>query len=415
MRRFVVAAVAVLSLAGPTAFGQTYLRSSWLTADTGDGAAISGFREHAAAPAAAPTWQNYHPATPQPVRPQPIYGQPKPLQPTPIQPAPGQPMPAPPIDPQPFDGTLNRLPSTTAPTGQCGCGQCGSQPQAYHQHDPQQFITYEYFPDPAAHGRRKSAQSPSESRLRTMLASAECNGRAFGACELTFVRYLQEGGVTDVVGSPAEFDLEFAPRLEFGYVGSGGLGFRGRYWYFDAAAPSVAGDSVAVDTFQIDFEVFQHWAPTCNTELEIAAGMRYLDFEQVATNLGVATLVFGNFDGLGGTLAVEGKRKCSIGALYARGRLSLLDGDVSILNDVDGTVIPFFASGNTVSQFELGLGVEIERRLGDRILAGARFGYEWQQWTNLAPADTSFGGIGNDDVLEDVGFSGLVLVLGVAI
>ena len=39
-------------------------------------------------------------------------------------------------------------------------------------------------------------------------------------------------------------------------------------------------------------------------------------------------------------------------------------------------------------------------------------GYEWQYWSNMGIADTSFGGIGNDDVLEDVSFRGWALGIG---
>ena len=265
-------------------------------------------------------------------------------------------------------------------------------------------------------GQWDCGESPPESRLWKYLSSKRPGGSPFAVSEVAFLRYFQEGGVTDVVGSPAEFDFEFTPRFEFGYVGAGGLGARGRYWFFDETAPSAAGDSVSIDTFCIDAEVFQQWAPTCKTELEIAAGLRYVDFEQVATNVGANSFVLGSFDGLGGMLAVEGKRKCRFGSFYARGRLSMLTGDASVENWTGGALVAsFLAAGHTTAQLELGLGFEVERRLGDRVVATARFGYQWQQWSNLAVADTSFGGIGNDDVLEDAGFSGLVVGLGLSI
>ena len=43
------------------------------------------------------------------------------------------------------------------------------------------------------------------------------------------------------------------------------------------------------------------------------------------------------------------------------------------------------------------------------------FGAEWQNWTNVAMADTAFGGLGSRDIMEDAGWAGLVFGFGVQI
>ena len=227
--------------------------------------------------------------------------------------------------------------------------------------------------------------------------------------ELMFVRFFQEGGVTDVSGSPGEFDMQFTQRFELGYVGPGGQGVRSRYWYYDADTSSDAGGHIAVDTFCLDLELFFEHALSHKTALECSAGLRFLDFGQSLANASGASAIDGDFRGFGGTAALEAKRRFGLGNFYARGRFSLLMGDVNVDNIVEGVVTPFRADGNTVTQTELALGYEIARRIGRWGEVKVHAGAEWQNWTNVAMADTSFGGVGNDDVLEDAGFAGLVL------
>ncbi|WP_126452974.1 hypothetical protein [Sulfuriflexus mobilis] len=69
------------------------------------------------------------------------------------------------------------------------------------------------------------------------------------------------------------------------------------------------------------------------------------------------------------------------------------------------------ADDNPVTQTELAFGYEVDRDFTWGKL-NANLGYEWQYWINLAAADIIFGGIGNDDVLENVSFDGFVLGIG---
>ncbi len=72
-------------------------------------------------------------------------------------------------------------------------------------------------------------------------------------------------------------------------------------------------------------------------------------------------------------------------------------------------VAQFRAHDTTSTLTELGIGYELTRNLGHWGTSSVRFGGEWQTWANVALGDTSFGGVGNDDVMEDAGFVGLVL------
>ena len=231
-----------------------------------------------------------------------------------------------------------------------------------------------------------------------------CCGTAgpVGAVELLFMKYMQEGGVADRDGTGGNFDLELAPRFELGYQGQGDFGARMRYFKFDHATLSNDADVIGIDTYYLDAEVYvNRWIG--RTSIDLAAGFRYLDFRQNLTG-GGADYTMGEFEGYGGTLAVEARRPIWVGSVYARARLSLLLGNHDI--DDNGTLRRAHDSQSTMT--ELALGYEVARDMGDWGVAVARAGAEWQTWTNLAPADTVFGGVGNDDVLENVGFAGLV-------
>ncbi|MFH1264290.1 MAG: Lpg1974 family pore-forming outer membrane protein [Planctomycetota bacterium] len=230
--------------------------------------------------------------------------------------------------------------------------------------------------------------------------------------ELTFLRYFQEGGVTDAAGNPAEFDYELAPRFELGYVGPAGLGLRTRYWELDAAATSTVGNPVGVNAYNFDLELFQVYDLSCDTTLELSAGVRYAELWQDAADIERVNGVISNFSGFGGTMAAEVKRDFLNGDLYARARLSLLMGDAGIRNITPQAVVSSFADDCTATQTELAMGYEVSRCFESLGVATLRTGVEWQNWANMAVADTSFGGIGNDDVMEDAGFAGFVVGLG---
>ncbi len=223
--------------------------------------------------------------------------------------------------------------------------------------------------------------------------------------ENTFVSFGQEGGVADADGTTVDFGREYTPRLEIGYMNSQGAGIRGRYWSFDHSATSDDNiDEIDVDTHYFDLELFQRWQLSAMTELEGSVGLRNMEYKQTTTGSNKATNYETNFDGWGGTIALQAKRKLGMGKVYGRSRYSLLFGD----SDIDTFGFNSDADDNPVHQVELGFGYEVAKEFNWGQL-NANLGYEWQYWTNLGLADSSFGGIGNDDVLEDVSFQGWVL------
>ena len=94
--------------------------------------------------------------------------------------------------------------------------------------------------------------------------------------------------------------------------------------------------------------------------------------------------------------------------MYAHGRFALMMGDASITL---AGVAPVYANDMTFTYGELGMGYEVSRQIGNSLLT-LRGGAEWQHWGNVAVADTIFGGVGNDDVMEDAGFAGLTAGVG---
>jgi hypothetical protein len=224
--------------------------------------------------------------------------------------------------------------------------------------------------------------------------------------ELTLLRYFQEGGVTDFTGSPAEYDYEFAPRFVLGFVGSGGLGVRTRYWEIDGSATSEAGNAVGVNAYNIDIEAFQDYCLGCNTAIELSLGVRYAELWQDTTVVGGPSIVTG-FSGFGGTMAAEVNRAVFIGDVYARARLSLLMGDTVIHQALVDAPPALRADDCTAAQTELALGYEI-CRCTDFGMVTLRTGVEWQNWANMAVA--GFGAPA--DVMEDAGFAGFVFGLG---
>jgi hypothetical protein len=243
-----------------------------------------------------------------------------------------------------------------------------------------------------------------------------CCGGLVSDIELTWLRYFQEGGVTDAVGLPAETDYEFAPRFVLGYVAPSGLGARMRYWELDAATVSDGGDAVGANAYTLDWELFQEYCLGCDTTLELALGLRYSELWLDSTDLFTGEdPLFGlyGFSGFGGTMAAEVNRNVLCGRVYARGRLSLLMGDAAVHETNLRTLVVMsdYADDCTAVQTELGLGYEICRctRLG---LVTVRTGVEWQNWANMAIADAPFGGVGDDDQMEDAGFAGFVLGFG---
>lgn len=233
-------------------------------------------------------------------------------------------------------------------------------------------------------------------------------GWIFGA-EATFMKYHRADGVR-WNASPfgeTEFDYEVSPRLTAGYINCDGLGARVRYWEYD----QTAGDGfsfVSVDTYTIDFEVFQQVELDCCgcTSVEFSAGLRYTAFDEVIYSdfLGVGSA--NSFDGLGAVVGTEVNRSFGYVDGYARFRYSITMDDKVTFDDIDGRV---WMNDSVVAMSEIALGISKSYCLNSGATLTANVGVEWQQWQNFSSNFDTQVTAADIDGHSDVGFFGFVV------
>jgi hypothetical protein len=231
-------------------------------------------------------------------------------------------------------------------------------------------------------------------------------------------KYHRADGVrtgTDEPGDDAEFDLEATPRLTVGYVGQDGLGFRIRYWDFDHTAPDNDNGFVEVDTYTWDFEVFDTFCLNRNWDLEIAAGIRYNEFEEVLFDDEPALRV-NQFQGFGIVASAELRRLVgSNGAIFVRSRGSILMEDKDVLNLNGNNDQAVTLVDVVVGTTELAFGYDYIAPQCDGSYYFVRLQAEWQTWYNYSSAFTDVEN-GEDTFAgpADVGFAGIGLGIGLA-
>lgn len=214
----------------------------------------------------------------------------------------------------------------------------------------------------------------------------------FGA-EATFFRFHEANGVQDADGDNVEFDFEASPRITLGYVSCDGWGARIRWWEYDHDAIAAGDDVVDVDTYNIDFEIFQEVCLNCCTSVEISAGIRYNEFQFLRENGSVATDLH-DFSGVGGMFAIEGRRDlgCGLG-VYARLREAIMTGDM-VLDGRDEVDV-------TRPITEIAFGVAY-----GSCNWNVHAGLEWQNWANYTEGPAF---LNLDQEVNDIGFAGFVL------
>lgn len=218
------------------------------------------------------------------------------------------------------------------------------------------------------------------------------------------------------------FDNEITPRITLGYITDSGLGFRARWWEFDHSGdPVFPGTGVAMDvnTYTIDFELFERIHLNDCWTIELSAGVRYNDFEETMVDPIPAAARRNTFEGWGGVVGFEATRTLGRwGGLYARVRGSMLNDDREVRNVRAGDDQNANLRDVTVGTTELALGYEYNRTLQSGTLLVARVGYEWQNWYNYSssftPVTTTPPGNPPADFAgpSDVGFSGLTFMVG---
>jgi hypothetical protein len=243
-----------------------------------------------------------------------------------------------------------------------------------------------------------------------------------------------------------DYDMEFSPRVWLGYKGCGGLGVRGRWWYYDHTGagefefnglpdededifiPDAARDAlVDVDSElttdlrvnAIDLEgtqdgQFHNWG------FQIAGGVRYakIDYDQVAEIEGEVNYLLpgppddfefeeeisaiSEFEGIGPTIALAGRRPL----LFADGlaflvnlRLAFLFGETDaalIAEEGFDEPIDVAFQEHMVQVWEAQVGFEYSRQFRSARLFGGAFleaqVWEWSTPLGISASDLAFFG-----------------------
>jgi len=214
----------------------------------------------------------------------------------------------------------------------------------------------------------------------------------FGEVELMLLQYHRNG---PRFANGDVFGFEFSPRVTLGYAGNDGLGARVRWWDYSHANNDVGNDRHYVDTYNVDLELSKAIDVTCKTTVEVFAGLRYNDFEEIHFTGGIYDRAA--FSGWGGLIGLQVDHDCLGGTVYARMRTAVLMGDAS--DDDLGT---YFDSVR--EQSEIAFGYEIERCLANGAVLTLRAGTEMQYWPEYI-----IDGVTDDTA--GIGFGGFVLGL----
>jgi hypothetical protein len=212
--------------------------------------------------------------------------------------------------------------------------------------------------------------------------------------EATFFRYHDANGVEDgdAGGDDTEFDNDANLRLTAGYVGCDGLGARVRYWDYDEVAVAAGNDAIFVDTYTLDFEVFQTLDVGSCTCVEVSGGVRYNDFFFIRED-GAADVTA--FDGLGGIIGIKAHRDICGGFGVCAGLREVILADDMFQNGLDDETDVI----RNVTEIALGVNYT-------SCNWSIHAGYEWQIWSNYVE---SAGPFNLDREMSDIGFVGFVV------
>ena len=252
----------------------------------------------------------------------------------------------------------------------------------------------------------------------------------YAEAEILFFKYDRADG--NRVGSDFDervmTDHEVAPRFTIGYVTDSGLGYRMRYFQFDQANTTGFNDNetLGIDTWTVDFELFERIQLNRNWTIELSGGVRYNEFDEEMIDFdgGVLERRINAFDGWGGIIGLQANRRIGqYWGVYGRVRGAIMVEDVFRRNTASFLGQPITIDedliASTQGMMELAIGWEYNRPLNNGALLFARLGYEFQTWYNYSSA---FDGSGIPLLAEpeslwagpsDVGFHGWALSLGI--
>ncbi|MEX0585494.1 MAG: Lpg1974 family pore-forming outer membrane protein, partial [Pirellulales bacterium] len=269
--------------------------------------------------------------------------------------------------------------------------------------------------------------------------------------DLAFTRTVDDGTFIGTSDATFNQDLDLSPRVWLEYGRTNGLGAKVTYWQFDHASEVVSGSpsAVQVETLQtpvfrglslatsnpnetlfaqsdIDIDVLDFegvkWTDFCCWRLGTTAGIRHAEITQGYQALrfnaaGAAASLLNsrhNFDGVGPTFSVEGRRAFGPLQFYSMARGSLLYGNGSLaftrVEDID-TAAPLtnqvnFNRNDVLTVAEIQVGLEWHRECCNGNMFFVRTAMEGQVWQGVGSAISEDG---------DLGFFGFNIALGMSL
>lgn len=182
---------------------------------------------------------------------------------------------------------------------------------------------------------------------------------------------------------------------------------------------TVAGEGLGVETYNLDFEVFETFNLSCNWAVELSGGLRYNDFTESMINSGGVEDRQISVDGWGLMTGAEARRKVWLGSAYGRIRGAVMLTDKHLYNELSGGGITqnIVLNDVTAGMLELGIGYELDHMLANGSVVFGRIGLEYQYWWDYSNAFTVSNPIDADDESfwagpAGAGFGGLVLSMG---
>jgi hypothetical protein len=236
-----------------------------------------------------------------------------------------------------------------------------------------------------------------------------------GTAEVVWLNYGRADGTRVGVAAPGEdvdCGYEITPRLTVGFAGDG-LGARVRYWEYDHTTPAFEGGAsgLQVDTYTLDFELFETFALNENWFLEIAGGVRYNEFEEIMVDDG--DIRINQFNGLGGIVGGELRRMVGArSAVFGRARLALLVDDKRVFNNDTAPVQNVVLNDVTVGMTEVAIGYDFIVPMNFGSLAFLRAQAEWQNWSNYSSSFTDLNNAERFAGQSDVSFHGFGVAIG---